>query len=79
MSNPATTYGVAAVSDTARQPNWLYRVFERLFRARELQAERLVVNYLAGLTNARLAEIGYTPAQIRQIRLERKLPVAFDA
>ena len=58
MSTPATTYGITAVTETAERPNWLYRAFDRLVRAREIQAERLVVSYLAGLSNSRLTEIG---------------------
>lgn len=78
MSTPIT-YNVNTIPETRRgtdrkEPNWLQRVFDRLLAAREAQTERYLVDYLSALSNARLAELGYTEEQIRQIRVERQLP-----
>jgi len=64
-----------STSEKARSAGWLQRVYNRLLAAREAQATRYLVNYLSGLSDSRLAELGYTDEQIRQIRKERRLPV----
>lgn len=72
-------YGVDAIPETrtAAKPksaSLLQRVFDRLLAAREAQANRYLVDYLSALSDARLAELGYTDHQIRQIRSDRRLP-----
>ncbi len=72
MSTQSTTYGVA-VPDTT-EGSWFKRAFDRMLAAGEAQGQRRVVNYLAMQSDRRLKEIGYTDAQIRQIRVDRILP-----
>jgi len=78
MSTPIT-YNVNTIPETRRETerkgtSWLQRVFDRLLAAREAQVERYLVDYLSSLSNERLADLGYTEEQIRQIRVERRLP-----
>lgn len=72
-------YGVDAIPETRteakpKSAGWLQRVFDRLLAAREAQAHRYLVDYLSAMSDARLAELGYTEEQIRKIRAERRLP-----
>lgn len=77
MSTPIT-YSIDAIprskTESPSKPGWLRRAFDRLLAAREAQAHRYIVDYLSKLSNERLAELGYTDEQIRQIRVERRLP-----
>jgi len=74
MSTPIT-YGMDAVPNTsARATGRFKRALERFIDAREEQGRRRVLGYLAMLRDERLAELGYTDEQIRQIRIERRLP-----
>jgi len=75
MSTQITTYGVdAIVEPTSKRPSLLRRVWNSLVAAGEAQGQRRVVNYLAGLSDFRLGQLGYTKAQIHEIRVLRKLP-----
>lgn len=72
-------YGVDAVPETRteakpRSASWIQRVFDRLAASREAQANRYLVDYLSAMSDARLAELGYTDEQIYCIRNERRLP-----
>lgn len=74
MSTPIT-YSIGNVPESrTKSGGWVQRVFDRLLAARETQAHRYLVDYLAGLSDARLTDLGYTGEQIRQIRVERRLP-----
>lgn len=76
MSTPIT-YGINAIPEArnkARSAGWLQRVFDRLAASREAQATRYLVDYLSTMSDARLAELGYTDVQIRYMRTERRLP-----
>lgn len=74
MSTPIA-YGVDAVPEVrTKSSGFLTRIFDRLTAAREAQAERYLVNYLSALSDSRLEELGYTDAQIREIRINRRLP-----
>ncbi len=74
MSTP-TTYTIADTPMSRGKSNGLLqRMFDRLLAAREAQAHRYLVDYLSAMSDARLAELGYTDEQIRQIRMERRLP-----
>ena len=78
MSTPIA-YGLEAIPQTStKSAGWLKRAYDRLLAARERQATMYVVNYLAALTDNRLAEMGYTAEQIRAIRVDRKLPQLAD-
>jgi len=72
-------YGVDAIPEARsetkpRSASWVQRVFDRLAASREAQANRYLVDYLSAMSDERLAELGYTDAQIRCIRTERRLP-----
>lgn len=74
MSTPIT-YGMEAVPNTSsRAAGRFQRALERFIEAREAQGRRRVLDYLITLSDERLAGLGYTDEQIRQIRFERKLP-----
>ncbi|MCL4766954.1 MAG: hypothetical protein KJZ80_12015 [Hyphomicrobiaceae bacterium] len=78
MSTPIT-YGMDAVPDTAaRAAGRFQRALERFMAAREAQASRRVLDYLSALPDEQLAALGYTEAQIRQIRVEHRLPDRAD-
>lgn len=74
MSTP-TTYTIADTPMSRGKSNGLLqRLFDRLLAAREAQAHRYLVDCLSNMSDARLAALGYTDEQIRQIRIERRLP-----
>ncbi|MGB3719818.1 MAG: hypothetical protein WBB38_09560 [Hyphomicrobiaceae bacterium] len=77
MSTPMT-YAVNTIPSTRRAPaqskSWIQRAFDRLLSARHAQAERYLVDYLSALSDERLRELGYGDEEIRQIRVERRLP-----
>lgn len=77
MSTPMTC-AVNTIPSTrrasAQSKSWIQRAFDRLFAGRQAQAERYLVDYLSALSNERLAELGYSEEEIRQIRVERRLP-----
>ncbi len=73
MSTQSTTYGIA-VPEATEGSTWFKRAFDRMLAAGEAQGQRRVVNYLAMQSDRRLKEIGYTDAQIHQIRVDRILP-----
>jgi hypothetical protein len=76
MSTQITTFGVDAIADTSsKRPGLFQRIWAKLLAAGEAHGQRRLVNYFASLPASRLEEIGYTKAQIRQIRVERTLPV----
>ncbi|MFO7298280.1 MAG: hypothetical protein DIU57_007555 [Pseudomonadota bacterium] len=68
-------YDVRAIpqstSEKGKSTGWLQRIYNRLLAAREAQATRYLLDYLSGLSDTRLAELGYTDEQIQQIRKGR--------
>lgn len=75
MSTPVTTYGAAIPETVSTRPSWFKRVWDRLIAIGEAQGHRRVVNYLAAQSDYRLAELGYSKAQIHEIRVLRTLPI----
>jgi len=74
MSTPIT-YGMEAVPNpSVRAAGRFQRALERFIEARAEQGRRRVLAYVSTLSDERLTELGYTDEQIRQIRVERKLP-----
>jgi hypothetical protein len=64
----------AVPNTSTRAAGRFQRALERFIEAREAQGRRRVLDYLITLSDERLAGLGYTDEQIRQIRFERKLP-----
>lgn len=80
MSTQITTFGVDAVADTSSERSGIVRrIWNKLLAAGEAQGQRRLVNYLASLSDYRLQELGYTKAQIHEIRVQRTLPALATA
>lgn len=74
MSTPIT-YDINTVPESRpKSRGLLARFLERLIAAREAQAKRYLVNYLSLMSDERLRDLGYSDQQIRELRVERRLP-----
>ncbi len=74
MSTPITYLMDAVPDNSARAASRFRHALERFIAAREAQGSRRVLHYLRTLTDDRLAALGFTDEQIRQIQVERRLP-----
>ncbi len=74
MSTQITTYGDAVIASSSKRPSVFRRAWDSLVAAGEAQGQRRVVNYLASLSDHRLGQLGYSKAQIHEIRVLRTLP-----
>jgi uncharacterized protein YjiS (DUF1127 family) len=68
--------GLAAGTSEPRQ-SFLSRFFERIAASRTAQARVQVAAYLAKLSDQRLADIGFTPAEIAAIREKGVVPASY--
>jgi len=66
VPNPAETLFEAAES---RRAGLLRRVLAAIMESRRLAAERRVASYFEGLSDARLADLGWSAAEIASIRV----------
>lgn len=65
----------AGVIASAVEPKPGSSLVQRLLAAREDQAKRRVVSYLAAMDDARLAGLGFTPDDVKALRAgELRLP-----
>ncbi|KAB2920328.1 MAG: DUF1127 domain-containing protein [Hyphomicrobiaceae bacterium] len=55
---------------------FLDRFFQRFIEARERQARSIVRQHLSALSDARLAELGYSAAEIKEIKAHTYGPVS---
>lgn len=59
---------VAEPRADGQRTSWLRRAARKFMEAREAQGQRRVMEFLSTLTDERLSELGYGPAEIREIR-----------
>jgi len=52
----------------AKSAAFFRRAFQRFIEGQERRAAHVVRRYLAGLTDAHLTQLGYSPAAIKQLR-----------
>ena len=79
------TYAPAANADLARDEvedrheeiGLFDRAFRRFIAKREAAARRLVMQHMAGFTDAQLVELGYTREQIKEVRTYPHVPLSF--
>jgi uncharacterized protein YjiS (DUF1127 family) len=55
-------------SDAAQRPGLFRRIFDRFVEARIRHGEAHARAYLSGLTDERLADLGFSPDRIKAIR-----------
>jgi hypothetical protein len=61
----------------APRKGFLARFFERLAEARMNQARVRVQGYLAGLSDARLADLGFGPDETKALRAKGRVPASY--
>lgn len=67
MSTNSTVLDFGTAVDT-RKPGFFQRAFDRLIQARVAHGEAHVRAYLNGLSDERLADLGFAPDRIKAIR-----------
>lgn len=71
MSTNTTAFGFNAAVDTAAAPatpGFLRRFFDRVIEARKAHGEAHVRAYLNGLSDERLADLGFSSDRIKAVR-----------
>ena len=78
MSTPTTTSDTPAVVSVAGKRVGLFkRALDAVVAARQAEACRQVAGFLANQSDARLKDLGFTDAQIREVRQNGRLPVSY--
>ncbi len=77
MSTTTATFGLDTATQADAKPAKSF--FQRLIDARTRQGEARVRATLARMSDAHLADIGFTPDQVRQVRVAGKVPLNFWA
>lgn len=77
MSTTTATFGLDTATQADAKPRKTF--FERMIEARTRQGEARVRATLARMSDAHLADIGFTPDQVRQVRDSGKVPLSFWA
>lgn len=67
MSTNSTVLDFGTAVDTP-QPGFFRRVFDRMIQARMAHGEAHARAYLSGLSDERLADLGFSPDRIKAIR-----------
>lgn len=62
--------------ETVKGESFLSRLYKAIIAGREIQAQRVVRHYLANLSDAQLADLGFTAEEIRRTRTP-SLPVSY--
>ena len=71
MSTNSTTFRFDAAVDrtaTSATPGFFRRFYDRLIEARKAHGEAHVRAYLSGLSDQRLADLGFSPDRIKAVR-----------
>ncbi|MFM9848361.1 MAG: hypothetical protein ACKVP3_14520 [Hyphomicrobiaceae bacterium] len=71
MSTNTTAFGFNAAVDTtaaSAKPGFLRRVFDRIIEVRKAHGEAHVRAYLSGLSDQRLADLGFSADRIKAVR-----------
>lgn len=80
MSTHITAFEAERPLDRAevkRAPSFLGRMFKGISAAREAQAKRYVQAHLNGLSDTRLADLGFSAGEIAEIRATGQIPASF--
>jgi len=71
MSTQSTAFefnGTVSSAGTKKQPGLFRRAFDRFIEARKAHAEAHVRAYLAGLSDERLSDLGFSADRIKAVR-----------
>jgi uncharacterized protein YjiS (DUF1127 family) len=71
MSTTVTTYSGETLRESDKPQSRFARGLQKFIASREAQGRRRVLAYLSSLSDERLADFGYTEAEIREIRAQR--------
>jgi uncharacterized protein YjiS (DUF1127 family) len=73
MSTPSAVGSDAGLIGVEPRPSLFTRFLHAMMKARQEQARRYVKAYLARCSDEQLKSMGYTEAEIRQVRRHRNL------
>jgi uncharacterized protein YjiS (DUF1127 family) len=62
------TAGIAFKAEESQRASPMQRAFAALMESRQRAAQRRIASYLDGLSDARLADLGWTAAEIQALR-----------
>jgi hypothetical protein len=60
-----------------KRAGFFKRALEAVIAARQAEACRQIAGFLASQSDARLKDLGFTDAQIREVRQQGRLPVSY--
>lgn len=76
-TNISALQGDLLHDEAGKAPSFLARLFKGMAAAREAQARRYVQAHLNGLSDLRLKDLGFTPAEIAEIRTSKQIPASY--
>lgn len=76
-TNITALQGALAHDEADKTPSFFGRLFKGVAAAREAQAKRYVQAHLNGLSDLRLKDLGFTEAEIREIRATKQIPASY--
>ena len=78
MSTQTITSGPHAATGGGKKHRGLFkRMLDAVFAARQAEAARQVAGFLANQSDTRLRDLGFTDAQIRELRQRGRIPVSY--
>jgi uncharacterized protein YjiS (DUF1127 family) len=69
--------GGVPAADSTERPGLLKRLSDAYAKARLRSAERALAAHFAGMSDTRLADIGLSPVDIREVRRYGRIPASF--
>jgi hypothetical protein len=75
MSTTTVMGGAASVSHSEAAPGFFARFWNSIVASKQAQADDFLRPYLAQASVADLAQLGFTSAEIAEIKKDRHLPV----